>query len=189
MRKINLILLSCCLLLLFALPVSATVTQSNVSPPDNATGVWVNKGDVSILLNATQGDMNGTIWLFQGTTQVASQAFGWIGNGTRYLNFSTLEPSTVYTINVTFVDNDSVWNNASYNFTTGNARLRENTDFSGAQILIFGVLVFVLTLGMVYWITDDIRNKRITLDINYLITRLFFLMIMIIIIGVVLALI
>jgi hypothetical protein len=42
---------------------------------------------------------------------------------------------------------------------------------------------------MVYWITDDIRNKRIKLDLNYLLSRLFFYVIMIIIMGVVLALI
>lgn len=150
-------------LLAWNLTVSATVTQTSPSPPNDATGVWINTPSFTLQLNATNGNMNGYINMSNGDTlTVTNQA-----NGTQILTLTTpLNELTTYQIWANITDTDG-YTNSSYNFTTGTTfRLSEQEDiFSTTQIVIIGIAIVLLFLGILYYIKKDlIDNKNANLE-------------------------
>jgi hypothetical protein len=160
------------------------ITQTDASPADDATGVWVNQPTLSVLLNITEGgNMNGTITCVTtgDTYTITNQP-----NGTQTLTFPSaslpLEATTTHQWWVNVSNSTGVWVNTSYNFTTGSpARLSENTGFSATQLVLIGVLTLAMILVVLFVAMDMIHTKKV--DAKKLMTMLIAVIIMVIALG------
>lgn len=173
----SLFVITLLLSLFLATSVPATLTETGVTPADDATGVYV-RTTLSVVLTESEGQtMNGSIRLVSTNDVLTLSA---VSNGTQTLTIPTgnlpLEASTTYQWWVN-TSNFTVWTNSSYNFTTGTAdRARDYAGFNAQQIVLFGVLLIVMMLAVLVFIMDMMKEKK--LDIYKLSGLLFAIILM-----------
>lgn len=172
-------------LLVFSLSsCGAGVTQSNAYPEDDATSVWVNIPEITILINESEGQtMNGTIILVAtgDTLTIDTQS-----NSTQTLTISgenlPLEASTTYQWWANVSNETNVWSNTSYNFTTGTpSRLSEYTSFDANELLVVSIVVMVIAISIILFIIDIMNSKKLEVE------KLIYLILIIVFMTVVLA--
>lgn len=188
-NKLFVIGLTLVMLLFFLLPsATATVTPSSPSIPNGSTNVYIGLGTFTVLLNSSSGTtMDGNISLFQGSTQIGTTtSYQNQVNGTQTFTFGTLLGSTAYVINVNFNDTEG-FNNVSYNFTTGATRLSENPNLNAGEILLIGFMAIMLGLFMVYTVAKDLKDTKKKITMEYLVHRLIFYIVMVVVMVVALS--
>jgi len=155
-------------LLLFSATASASITQSNPSPADDATDVYVRTSEWNVtLVSGNFSVFNGTMTISTGGTLLSTTTLTNAVNGSSVLTIPEaslpLEASTVYQVWVNVSDEatwEGSWSNTSYNFTTGTAaRLSDNSGFSAQQILLIAVLGIVICLVVVVMVVEMADGK------------------------------
>lgn len=183
MRKTKYVFICLTLFILlgfFTFSALGTVTQTSPDPTDDQTGVYVKVGAFTVLLNTSDevGHMSGTISLYLSTNLVTSTTLTNVANSTQSLTLPTLDELTTYTVYVNV--NDSVgWTNQSYNFTTAEARLTDNTNFDATDLLMIGVFFMIVLLGAMYYTYDKMIVKK-EMETKQLMLMLFGLIVLVI---------
>jgi len=142
------------------------ITQSDPSPADNATNVYV-RTTLSVTIEEADGEtMNGTI-LFVATSDTLTISTA--SNGSQVLTISSdnlpLAGTTTYQWWCNVSNETGVWSNQSYNFTTGTyGRARDNPDLNAAQLLLIGLIIIVIVLGVASYGLDIANSKKLEVD-------------------------
>jgi len=163
MRKTPIMIMSfLILLIMFAVPTMATITQTLPSPPEGTTGVHVTR-DFTVQINGTNGVIDGNMTLYRaGVLTSTSTTITDATNGTQTFTLPTLDGNIEYTVYVHVNDSDNTPVNQSYNFTTGTKPLTLDTDnFGTAEILLLGIIIIIIILGFIYSIVQDVKKPNI----------------------------
>jgi len=183
MRKTPIIFSLLILLIMFAVPTMATITQDTASPPEGTTGVHVTR-DFTVNIEGTNGLIDGNMTLYRaGVLTSTSTTITQQANGTQTFTLPTLDGYIEYTVYVHVNDSDNTPLNQSYNFTTGAKPLTLDTDnFGTAEILLLGIVITIITLGFLYSIVQDLKKPKV--NTNKLVTKFIVVIFFIIIITV-----
>lgn len=149
------------LLAFSSIGLAVAPVHSNESPSDDGT-LWELSGAT---WNLTLTDIDSTFnWSIDTSPDVGNSSGFESANGSKSCSLSGLLYSTTYRVYVNATSNASAeWTNASYNFTTRPAKLRENSALNGVEQAIVGVVGIVIILGLLYLIMKTDYKKDGTL--------------------------
>ena len=126
------------------LAVAPTVSDEN---PSDASKLWdMTTTSITIGINCTSGTFD---WNISTSPDIGNSGATGASNGTKSCSISGLEYSTEYTWHVNST-NGTLWTNASYTFTTRDAKLRENSALSGVEKAIVGAIGVIILMGIIY---------------------------------------
>lgn len=145
-KKIVLFGLLFMMLLFTNVAMAVAPTLSNESPTDASTLWDMDTTSISLNINCTSGTFN---WTLDTSPDIGNSSGYTASNGSKTCTISGLLYSTTYTwiVNST---NGTLWTNATYTFTTRDAKLRENPALSGVEQLIAGVVGIIVLIGFLY---------------------------------------
>ena len=146
------------MMLLFTGVASAVLPViSNEYPTDDAT-LW---DCPSATINATITDIDGTFnWTIETLPNVGSASGNTASNGSKTCDLTLLNFTATYRWYVNTTDNTSLWTNASYNFTTRDAKLRENPELNIVETAVVGVVGLIILLGFLYIVAKMDMKKE-----------------------------
>lgn len=135
------------MMLLFCnVAMAVAPTLSNESPSDTSKMWDMETTSISVDINCTSGTFD---WNITTSPDIGNSGATGASNGTKSCSISGLEYSTEYTWYVNST-NGTLWTNASYTFTTRDAKLRENSALSGVEKAIVGAIGVIILMGIIY---------------------------------------
>ena len=155
-KKIVLFGLIFMMLLFTNVAMAVAPTLTNQSPANSSTLWDMDTTTISININCTNGTFN---WTLDTSPDIGNNSGYTASNGSKTCTISGLLYSTTYTwiVNST---NGTLWTNATYTFTTRDAKLRENPALSVVEKAIVGVVGLIVLLGFLYVIIKMDMKKE-----------------------------
>jgi cobalamin biosynthesis Mg chelatase CobN len=144
--KIVIISMLFMMLLFCNVAMAVAPTLSNKSPSDTSKMWDMETTSISVDINCTSGTFD---WNITTSPDIGNSGATGASNGTKSCSISGLEYSTEYTWYVNST-NGTLWTNASYTFTTRDAKLRENSALSGVEKAIVGAIGVIILMGIIY---------------------------------------
>lgn len=144
--KIVIISMLFMMLLFCNVAMAVAPTLSNESHSDTSKMWDMETTSISVDINCTSGTFD---WNITTSPDIGNSGATGASNGTKSCSISGLEYSTEYTWYVNST-NGTLWTNASYTFTTRDAKLRENSALSGVEKAIVGAIGVIILMGIIY---------------------------------------
>jgi len=147
MRKTYVLIGLLFVMLLFSGIASAVAPiLSDESPSDDSTLWDMDTSSISVQINCSSGTFN---WSIDTLPDIGNSSSNGASNGSKTCSISGYSYSTEYTWYVNST-NGTLWTNASYTFTTRNAKLRENAEFTVVEKAIVGVVGIMILIGFIF---------------------------------------
>jgi hypothetical protein len=151
-KKIVLFGLIFIMLLFTNVAMAVAPTLSNEVPTDASTLWEMSTTSINVTIKDIDTNFNYTI----DTSPDIGNSSGFnVTNGSKTCSISGLAYSTTYTWTINASDfNGTGYINESYTFTTRDAKLRENDEFTGVEKAIVGAVGILILLGFIYVILN-----------------------------------